>query len=202
MVYDNWVFPKYKVTVVKELARLIPRNGRVLDVGCNDGYLAMLLMQTRPDLKIEGVDIQNHKKSLIPRKIYDGKNLPYKDNSFDTVMAIDVLHHIPGEIKSLLAEMKRVSKSNMLIKDHMANNWRGNFWLSITDWFANVQFGIRCTFNFLSEKEWQKLFRELNLMVSDRIDNIHFGYKGDKKYHWVVMLKKEHGDYRDRSRVM
>ncbi len=189
-VYVELVFPQYKRLVVKELLKLMPKNARVLDVGCDDGNLAVMLMGKRPDLVIKGVDVQEHREAKIPRKLYDGVNLPYEDDSFDVVMVVDVLHHIKGDIAPLLKEMRRVTRKYVLIKDHMANDRVGKFLLSLADFWANMPFGVGCPFNFQSEEDWHRYFKDLNLKVVDEVENIYFGYRGDKRYHWMVLLEK------------
>src|SRR5450755_2847665 len=75
------------------LIDFIPLNSTVLDVGSGDGQIASLLLQSRPDLTIQGVDLQVRKQTSIPVSGFDGKTLPYGDSSFDTVLFVDVVHH-------------------------------------------------------------------------------------------------------------
>ncbi len=48
--------------------------------------------------------------------IADGCNLPFKDNSFDIVVSVDVLEHIPKEMREkFLKELKRVCRKMILL---------------------------------------------------------------------------------------
>ena len=75
------------------LAPLIPDGCGLLDVGCGDGKLARTLLEKRPDLRIEGVDVLVREQTAVPVKAFNGTTLPYEESSFDGVMLIDVLHH-------------------------------------------------------------------------------------------------------------
>jgi|TARA_B100001971_G_C18022248_1_gene448046 ubiquinone/menaquinone biosynthesis C-methylase UbiE len=108
--------PVYKRRLAEHVVSLCEDNFRILDFGCDDGTTAKMIMALNPSLKIAGVDIQSDRQSKIPRKTYDGKKLPFPDDSFDIVLAIDVLHHT-GDILPLLEEMKRVSKKILLLKN-------------------------------------------------------------------------------------
>ena len=45
--------------LTEHLAEIIPPDANLLDVGCGDGEIAWMVGQTRPDLKIRGVDVLN-----------------------------------------------------------------------------------------------------------------------------------------------
>jgi len=47
---------------------------------------------------------------------YDGYRIPYKDNSFDMVIAAFCLHHIPHQ-KEILKELYRISKNVFVLED-------------------------------------------------------------------------------------
>ncbi|MDD4082331.1 MAG: class I SAM-dependent methyltransferase, partial [Sphaerochaetaceae bacterium] len=53
---------------------------------------------------------------LKPDFVGDIRNLPFKKNEFDIVVAFEVLEHLPFEdFEKALSEMKRVSKKNCII---------------------------------------------------------------------------------------
>lgn len=50
------------------------------------------------------------------RVIADGCNLPFKDSGFDIVVSVDVLEHIPQDVrKKFLEELKRVCRKSVLL---------------------------------------------------------------------------------------
>jgi ubiquinone/menaquinone biosynthesis C-methylase UbiE len=179
----------YKRKLAKNIALLLDNNSKILDVGCDNGSVAKRIMEINPSLKIVGIDIQSRCLSMIPRKMYDGRKIPYPDKSFDIVMAIDVLHHTK-DILSLLKEMKRVSKKYILIKDHMIYSFFSRCLISFTDYVANLRYGIRCIFNFLSFKEWDSYFKKAGLRIVEQPKNLKFGFWINERYNPIFKLER------------
>ncbi len=101
----------------------------ILDFGCGDGFFAKTVFEK---IKIDvGIDlIENNKvnkarKNNVYKKIvlYDGNKLPFKDNSFNTIISNCVLEHVP-QINDSLAEIYRVLKPNgYFIASVITNKW-------------------------------------------------------------------------------
>ncbi len=91
---------------------------KVLDVGCGDGYYLHLLSSLRVKLSLTGLDsdkkaLESAKKNLLGKKIrlvYDkAEELPFKSNSFDRIIASEVLEHIEDDVQAI-REIRRVLK--------------------------------------------------------------------------------------------
>lgn len=90
----------------------------LLDLGCGVGRHALLFSKhgfevSACDLSNEGVDKLNDlakKDSLnIATKVCDMLSLPYKDNSFDCLIAFHAIYHSDDEgIKKIINEIKRI----------------------------------------------------------------------------------------------
>lgn len=51
------------------------------------------------------------------------KRMPFKDKSFDTVLLLFLLHHLPVEfVPGVLAEARRLSRKNIVILDHIRSD--------------------------------------------------------------------------------
>ena len=96
----------------------VPGNAKnILEVGSGDGLILNALRQCGYDpvaFDISGKAL----KHLQGSKLVMGtaNQLPFSSNSFDLVLACEVLEHIPNPIyKSVLDEIKRVAKKYILI---------------------------------------------------------------------------------------
>src|ERR1043165_6096739 len=88
----------------------VPVGSKVLDVGCNDGVFAQMLVEKRK-CDVTGIDISEvaleeaRKKGLKVLKA-DVENLPFKDGEFDVVLGMELLSHL-FDPKKALQEMSR-----------------------------------------------------------------------------------------------
>src|SRR3990167_5104025 len=89
---------------------------RVLDVGCAKGFLVKDLMKVCPGLEVFGLDISeyavlNCEPEVVGRlHVGNAEKLPFPDNSFDAVIAINVLHNLPKErCKKAVSEIERLA---------------------------------------------------------------------------------------------
>ena len=94
-------------------------DGTVLDLGSGDGLLLSLLKQKGVtgkglDLSEEGVAKANSKG--LDTVVYDfgSQKLPFADNSFDTVIMLDILEHL-YDPASVLKEAARVSRRAVIV---------------------------------------------------------------------------------------
>lgn len=182
-ILEKIFYPNYKENILKNLARFLPKKGKVLDVGCDDGRVGKRLMEKFPGLEFHGIDIQNNRRSMIPRKIYNGKKIPYSDNSFDSVITVDVLHHTTY-IPTLLKEMKRVSKNIIVIKDQASNGFLSYCLISTGDWITNVFQGIKCAFNYPTITGWKNMFKKQKIALV-KLEKMHEAHP----YNYFFKLK-------------
>ncbi len=93
---------------IKELK--LEFSDRVLDVGCNSGNLVRKLLASCRDAV--GVDINREaiEKSGLGNLLFmSAESLDFEDESFDKIVSIHTIEHIP-DIKKALNEMGRVVK--------------------------------------------------------------------------------------------
>jgi len=177
---DRFVFVlrwrQLTIWLVPILSQIQPRQ--VLDLGSSCGTLAWKLSQKMPQTIFLGADTHLQDNPLIPVTHYDGRTLPFGDNSFDCVMLIDVLHH-DDDIAAVLREAKRVSRRYLLIKEHFWHN-RLDYWiLSCQDYWGNRPYGIRLVYNFQQISDWHRLFSQAGLAI-----------KLEEKHRYRVNLRK------------
>lgn len=96
----------YQVDITR---RLKPK--KVLEIGIGNKMVSSYL--ENHGIQIETCDFD---KELKPDYIADIRNLPLKDNSYELIIACEVLEHIPWQdVDKALSEMQRVTKKYVLI---------------------------------------------------------------------------------------
>lgn len=167
-------FPLRWKYLVERLSPYLKDSKKVLDLGSSDGRLASRLLEKLPHLDIIGADVWVQPKTCIPIIQYDGRRLPFPDNSFDLVMMIDVLHH-DEQPERIVKEAKRVSKKLILIKDHYWNNKLDILLLRWADYCGNKPYGVELPYTYLDIAEWRGLFKKFNLkIIKSEMFRFHF----------------------------
>jgi hypothetical protein len=65
-LHEELVFARRVRVLATRLATMIDKGARVLDVGCGDGTVTRTLLDLRPDLSVEGVDVLVRPETHIP----------------------------------------------------------------------------------------------------------------------------------------
>lgn len=95
----------------------VPKDARsLLDVGCNGGDLLADVRLMMPRLELAGVDVNAQALVVARERLPDveihqagAESLPFADGRFDVVTCIEVLEHVPSELRrGALAEIHRV----------------------------------------------------------------------------------------------
>ncbi len=193
--HNTFVYSRRIRVLVEEICNLLPKNSKVLDVGCGDGNIDRLIMQRRPDVNIEGIDILQRKKTHIRVTQFDGDNIPFKDNEFDVVMFVDVIHHASNQLL-LLEEAKRVSRKYLLIKDHTNNGFLAFSTLKFMDWVGNRHHDVVLPYKYWSYEEWVSVIGKLSLNITYWSKKLNLypvpaSWLFDRSLHFISLLDKQ-----------
>jgi ubiquinone/menaquinone biosynthesis C-methylase UbiE len=86
-LHNRLVFQRRVNALVSAIDPLLPIGARVLDVGCGNGLVAKQLLELRSDLCIQGLDVLLREKPFIDVQLFNGKQLPFDDGTFDCALA-------------------------------------------------------------------------------------------------------------------
>ena len=114
----------------------IPRDSKLLDIGCNTGSTIFNLHQYG-FTNVYGVDVEKNSINL-GREIYaqisdrlvdyDGVKLPFEDNSFDVVTMFDVIEHITNIDQFIREEVRRVLRECGILLFQTPNKYTNIPW--------------------------------------------------------------------------
>ena len=193
-IHNAFVYNRRIQVLVDSICDLLPKNASVLDVGCGDGNIDRLIMDKRPDVKIEGIDILKRPHTLIPVTSFNGEHIPFNDSQFDVVMFVDVIHHAANQLV-LLEEAKRVSRQFILIKDHTKNGPLAFSTLKFMDWVGNRHHGVVLPYKYWSYDEWMSVFKNLSLEIKSWNKQLKLypapaSWLFDRSLHFISLLEK------------
>ena len=158
--YGGYYYDGRWVKVARKIIKLfkLKNNSKFLDVGCAKGFLMHDLKVILPRIKIYGIDVSKYaKENSIMNirkniKIMNCKNIKYKTNSFDGLVAINVVHNLNlDQCKKSIKEIQRVSNGKAFIQ---VDAYRDEFELKILKkWILTAK-------TYLKPNEWIDLFEE------------------------------------------
>lgn len=97
------------------------RPQTLLDAGAGEGFVDEILLRAMPELQITGFDVLEDSVKLAtmrnPRATFstgDIYNIEHDDNSFDVVIALEVMEHLHEPDKAL-AELARVASEYVVL---------------------------------------------------------------------------------------
>ena len=145
----------------------LPKNAKILDVGCGKAFLLYELKKLLPEAEVAGFDISEHglgdakeeiRENLFIHKAQDP--YPYGDKEFDLVISLMTLHNLHlFELKTAVKEIERVGKNRYIVVEGYRDE---------EELFNLECWALTCE-SFFKPQEWIWLYNE-------------FGYTGDYEF--------------------
>jgi SAM-dependent methyltransferase len=191
-IHENFTYDRRVQVLSRHIASLIDPNASILDIGCGDGQISELISAGVEGSKIEGIDVMERSISSIKVSKYDGFNFPFDDNSFDTCVFVDVLHHA-DDAPRVLAEAGRVARKSIVIKDHLTDGFLNEPILKFMDYVGNKRHGVALPYHYYSKPEWTAIFDNLNWKVDSWNTNLKIypwwcTWAFDRELHFIAKI--------------
>lgn len=197
--YDlNWRKGHINSIIFEENSKKLMK-GQILYLGCNDGTSCCIL--SKYCSKLIGLDINEEaleaakeliKKEGITNTEFIHANLcsmPFKDNFFDGIYALQVIEHIfPEDQESALKEIRRVLKKGKPLYVQFPHPTNKDY----TDWLSKEKGKPEMHVFFFKSEEMikehfgkffkiEKIFREFR---------VNPGRQNERQNSWTVVLRK------------
>ncbi|WP_246859444.1 class I SAM-dependent methyltransferase [Spirosoma sp. KCTC 42546] len=174
--YSNWL---------TTLVELLPANGRVLELGCADGIPTARYLSEYVDyvgIDLSSVQIEQARRNVPQAQfdIADMTTLVFPDNSFEGVVALYSIIHLPvAEQPDLLTAIHRWLKpAGYFLCVVGAGSWTG----TDEDWISP---GIRMYWSHADAATYQAWFIELGFTILDS----HFVAEGEAGHTFFLLRK-------------
>jgi 2-polyprenyl-3-methyl-5-hydroxy-6-metoxy-1,4-benzoquinol methylase len=96
----------HKRKIIRNLFKNIPKNKKILDLGCGEGVHVEYF--TKRGWNIKGLDL-NYSSKYVTKG--DALNTKFKANSFDIILCLDLIEHMDIlKHAKLISEIKRILK--------------------------------------------------------------------------------------------
>jgi ubiquinone/menaquinone biosynthesis C-methylase UbiE len=144
-------------------------NGRVLEVGSGDCYL-IDKMNRLDGIEAHGVDVKDYNQvpGLKTFQLYDGKHLPFANESFDVIIAVYVIHHIRDQTTVLMEMMRTLKPGGKIIL--LEDSFNGPIGRKVAEFYDRATnlgaFQVDCVYSFHTPAEWRDMLEaQLGLRV-------------------------------------
>jgi ubiquinone/menaquinone biosynthesis C-methylase UbiE len=168
-----------------EFAGLLPKNGKVLDVGCGAGVpVAKFLVEA--GFEVVGIDFSEKMLKLarknVPQATFIRKNMTkmdFADNSFDGLTAFYSIIHVPREKHSpLFKSFNRILRPYGIMLVCMGPD----------DWESTEEYyGIRMFWSQYSPEKSSQIVNDAGFeVISDKILE-----RGKERHYWILARNKK-----------
>lgn len=158
----------------KEINKIVPKSGKVLDLGSGDGILANYLAVSSKKRRVTGIEISKDRHSesdhFLPNtKFIVGSIVEKAYPKSDTILLVHVLHHLSS----------REDQEVVLEKAHKALKAKGRL--------VVVEISEKPLLKYLFT--WITDAITVPILFEHRLFNLNFHYRKDKE--WVKLLKEK-----------
>lgn len=155
---------KRTARLTAEIEPYIRAGDRILDIGSGSGHIARHLKEK--GYAVTSLDVADKCAFEDGHPVlYDGKIIPFADDSFDAALLITVLHHV-ADPAALLREAKRVAQRIVVIEDLYQGAVQKHLTYAM-DSILNREF-IGHPHSNKTKEEWKESFKALGLKVVDQ----------------------------------
>lgn len=112
-LHPQWFAYLFELTRYKRVGQLAA--GRILDIGCGRQSLSRYLKASTAYFSLDSQETGLTWYNAKPCTFGDAENLPFTNESFDTVVLLEVLEHLPNPLIALQEGQRVLKKGGLLV---------------------------------------------------------------------------------------
>lgn len=174
---------KLLIIPFEQFAQFLPKEGRILEVGCGYGYVSNYLSLENPDRRVVGNDPARDRIKVAQSTVGDRMNIEFltgdcrdmAESEFDGVVIADVLHHVPyAQQASILEDVfRKLKPGGVLVIRETDPKFRLRYFIFnyLLEWV--LYFGTE-KLNFRKVDEWRRIMEPIGFSIQQIIPNPRF----------------------------
>jgi ubiquinone/menaquinone biosynthesis C-methylase UbiE len=148
--------------LLDRIINYIEKEDNIIDIGAGLCNISYILKERGYEITALDVADYSFTPSVIPQ-IYNGKTMPYDDNTFSCSLLITVLHNIAKPELVLEEAIRVTSKKIIIIEDIYVNNLHKMI-SYIADSISNLDF-FNLPHTNKTDSEWKTIFKKYGLKL-------------------------------------
>lgn len=158
-----------------EVEKLIPKRGKIVELGCGEGIFSNFLALASPERKIIGVEINKNRLKIANRRLKNtffefGDAVNYRIPSSDCIILFHLLHHLKSYqdqeklIRNCIQSLKKQGKLLIVEVDVKFSLKYFISWFTdcfLVAWIFEKKFNS--TIFFRNRSQWSSLTKDLGL---------------------------------------
>ncbi|MBI2712425.1 MAG: glycosyltransferase [Bdellovibrio sp.] len=185
-----FLYARWKLTPYQKMSSKLPGRGKILDLGCGHGLLALTAALESPHRQVLGVDHDPQRLELANRAAVPLQNLRIEKGSlleppegalFSAITAIDVMHYFtpPFQEQILRKAFERLEKGGVLLVREVnpTGGWISRWNRTYEKWATQIGFTQANSqgLHFRTPEGWEEVLKSIGYKVrSERCSSFLF----------------------------
>lgn len=168
-----YAYLRWRLCPFEQIEKYIPREGKIIDIGCGYGLLANFLALKSNRRDVTGVDLSGKRISIAQKTTDNRKKIRFKLvnvldlqlGKYRAMVMSDFLHHIDYKAQEelLVRCCQKIPPGGLLIIEEVDNRPLWKYWFNIiVDRMLNIGEGIF----FRNHQEFRELLERIGFKVS------------------------------------
>lgn len=171
--YERWhVRFRWRLCPFLQIAGHIPREGKIVDIGCGRGMLANYLALHGPDRRVTGIDKQVRRIEAAQATVGERKNIRFRlqdaleleREEYDVIVLSDMLHHLSYPEQDRLLEhcFRILPEGGLLLLEDVTTDPR---WKWLAHFLIDRTLNLGKRQNFRRLADWIAALKQLGFTV-------------------------------------